>query len=174
MVEQILDLAGAGSGRPLAVLPVPVARLVEHAVRSCEPELRAAGVEVVRDLPADLPLVRGDEAALARALHNLVDNAVKYAGEARWIRIAARPHPQSGRLLDVTVEDCGAGIDPADLPHVFEPFYRGRDAAAQGIRGSGIGLSLVRRIAIAHGGRVTVESRPGRTAFTLSLPVADA
>jgi signal transduction histidine kinase len=72
----------------------------------------------------------------------------------------------------VSVSDRGRGIDAADLPRIFEPFYRGRDAVARGIQGSGFGLSLVRRIAEVHGGRVTVTSRAGeQTTFTLHLPV---
>jgi two-component system sensor histidine kinase BaeS len=73
----------------------------------------------------------------------------------------------------ITVSDHGEGISPTELPHIFEPFYRGADAVAQQIHGNGLGLSLVRRIVEAHGGRVTATSRPGTgSAFTISLPAA--
>jgi signal transduction histidine kinase len=75
----------------------------------------------------------------------------------------------------ITVSDHGDGIPPAELPHIFEPFYRGADAVAQQIHGNGLGLSLVRRIVEAHGGRVSATSRPGAgTSFTITLPAADA
>jgi signal transduction histidine kinase len=75
--------------------------------------------------------------------------------------------------VQVTVSDRGAGIDPADLAHVFEPFYRGRRAVREQVRGNGLGLSLVRRIVETHDGRVTVTSTPGQGAsFRIHLPAA--
>jgi signal transduction histidine kinase len=76
------------------------------------------------------------------------------------------------REVRIIVEDHGRGISAADLPHIFEPFYRGADAVARQIQGSGLGLALVRRIAKAHGGRVSVLSRENLgAAFTIHLPV---
>ena len=78
------------------------------------------------------------------------------------------------RLIQIVVEDRGLGIPPADLPHVFEPFYRGTEAQSQQIHGNGLGLSIVRSIVEAHGGRVTVASTPGKgSAFTIHLPAAE-
>jgi len=78
-----------------------------------------------------------------------------------------------GRKVFVAVEDRGLGIDPNDRKHIFEPFYRGRDAVAQQIQGSGLGLNLVMGIVAAHGGHVMVNSEPGRgSTFTLALPAA--
>jgi signal transduction histidine kinase len=93
-----------------------------------------------------------------------------------WIRVAARAEMGGrGPAVSITVEDRGLGIAPEDLPHVFEPFYRGQEAKSRKIHGSGLGLSLVRRTATAHGGRVAVESVPGRgTVFTLHLPAQPA
>jgi signal transduction histidine kinase len=82
----------------------------------------------------------------------------------------------TGRRPDVriTVLDHGQGIPPEDLPHIFDPFYRGRDAVARQVHGNGLGLSLVKRIVVAHGGRVTVSTEPGAgSAFTIILPVAE-
>ncbi|HKC13077.1 MAG TPA: HAMP domain-containing sensor histidine kinase, partial [Vicinamibacteria bacterium] len=168
MVEQVLELAGAESGRP----PTPrrllrVGRLVDEALASCDPALRAAGVRVETDVPAELPLVLGDEAALRRALRNLFDNAIKYGGESPWLGIRARAG-DGGREVFLTVEDHGLGIAPEDLPRIFEPFYRGRHVSSQQIHGSGLGLSLVRRIVESHGGRVVVEKAVGGgSAFTI-------
>jgi len=171
MVEQVLELAGAESGRP----PAPrrllhVGRLVDDALASCDPALRAAGVRLEREVPAELPLVLGDEAALRRMLRNLFDNAIKYGGDSPWLGIRARA-VDGGREVLVTVEDHGLGIAPEDLPRIFEPFYRGRHLSSQHIHGSGLGLSLVRRIVESHGGRVVVErGGGGGSAFTIRLP----
>jgi signal transduction histidine kinase len=98
---------------------------------------------------------------------------VKYGGAARWLKVTAnidqdvrnKPH------VVFAVEDRGIGIEADDKKHIFEPFYRGRDAVAQQIQGSGLGLNLVMRIAEAHGGRVGVSSEPGKgSTFTLALP----
>ena len=100
-------------------------------------------------------------------------NAVKYGGAAPRVRGPAfAPNRPAGHddVLFV-VEDEGLGIAAEERKHIFEPFYRGREAVARQIQGTGLGLSLVWRIAEAHGGSVTVKSEPGRgSAFTLRLP----
>jgi signal transduction histidine kinase len=131
---------------------------------------------VQRDIAPDLPAVLGDAPALRSAVQNLVANAVKYGGRDRWVGIRAH-HVRERRRSEVwiTVSDHGPGIPAAELPHVFEPFYRGADALERQIHGNGLGLSLVRRIVTAHGGRVNVATKPGAgTAFTIALPVAQA
>jgi signal transduction histidine kinase len=116
-----------------------------------------------------LPRVLADASALGRAVANLVTNAIKYGGNANWVGVSARVQ---GREVALTVSDHGAGIAPADLPHIFDPFYRAASVvvAAQ-IHGTGLGLTVVQGIARAHGGRVTVTSAPGEgSAFTIHLP----
>ncbi|MFM8534329.1 MAG: sensor histidine kinase, partial [Acidimicrobiia bacterium] len=90
-----------------------------------------------------------------------------------WLRVSARRDQGSGTRDQVvfTVEDRGIGIEADDKKHIFEPFYRGREAVSQQIQGSGLGLNLVHRIAEAHDGSVSVTSEPGKgSTFTLSLP----
>jgi signal transduction histidine kinase len=132
--------------------------------------------DLVLDVPDDLPPVVGDPAALHRALQNLITNALKHAAAGRWLSIAARRVVSRGRAeVQIAVADRGPGIEAADLPHLFEPFYRGRVALERQVQGNGLGLSLVKRIAEAYGGRVTVRSTPGEGAtFTLHLPAAEA
>ena len=126
-----------------------------------------------RDIAPDLPNVIGDAAALRSAIQNLLANAVKYGGPDRWVGVRAEQITGRRPEICITVSDHGAGIPPADLPHIFEPFYRGSDAVAGQVHGNGLGLSLVRRIVTAHGGRVAVSSKPNvGTTFTLTLPVA--
>jgi signal transduction histidine kinase len=173
MVEQVLEYAGAQSGRPAYELKeMPVAQAIEQAMNDLRAEAAQAGFEIESEIESDLPPVRADPAALARALHNLVTNAIKYDRGQRWIGLTARQGKNAGREIEITVSDRGRGISARDLPHIFEPFYRGREAAADQIKGSGLGLSLVEHMAAAHGGRVSVRSTPGEgSSFTIHLPV---
>jgi len=153
---------------------LPPSEITEGAIDSSLPLLESSGVQVHREFAADLPQVMGDAAALRSAVQNLIANAVKYGGRDRWVGIRAE-HAVDRRHSEVriTVSDHGAGIPATELPHIFDPFYRGADATARQVHGSGLGLSLVKRIVTAHGGRVSVTTRPGAgTAFTIALPAA--
>jgi signal transduction histidine kinase len=114
--------------------------------------------------------VRMDENAMTLVLLNLVDNAVKYAGEGGEVLVRLRRMPGAVAL---SVVDHGSGITPDDQRRIFDRFYRATSARARNVRGSGIGLALVKHIAEAHGGRVEVESVLGRgSTFTVTLPAA--
>ena len=179
-VERVLQLAGIAAGRAAAAQTlVSPADLVHEAIAECRPEIDAAGVTVETSIADDLPPVTGDLTALRTALRNLISNAVKYGGSARWLRVSATRasrEPGAGNREPVRfmVEDRGMGINADEQKPIFEPFYRGREAISQQIQGSGLGLNLVMRIAEAHGGRVTVSSEPGKgSTFTLVLPACE-
>ena len=123
-----------------------------------------------------MPCVRGDHAALRRAVQNLVHNAIKYGGEKGPVSVRVTAEAAHGQPeVWIAIEDRGLGIPPSEKERIFEPFFRGEEAQARQIRGSGLGLSLVQRIVEAHGGRVTLESEPGRgSTFTIALPVSSA
>ncbi len=174
MVESILQYAGFESGHGIgAQVPVSPVEIITSAAASAAAMDAAVGATIEQDVPADLPLVAGDAAALRSAVQNLIANAIKYGGGDRWVGVSARleSHRRKPEIV-ITISDHGAGIPATELPHIFEPFYRGTDAVARQIHGNGLGLSLVRRIVTAHGGRVSVAVRPGQTAFTVALPVA--
>jgi len=177
MVERVLQYAGIesglGFGARTALVP---AEMIETAVESAIPLVGPGEVQVQRDIAPDLPPVMGDAAALRSALQNLVANAIKYGGRDRWVGIRAQ-HVRERRKSEVriTVSDHGSGIPAAELPHIFEPFYRGADALEKQIHGNGLGLALVKRIVTAHGGTVGVTTRPGGgSSFTITLPAAPA
>ncbi|MGA2131328.1 MAG: HAMP domain-containing sensor histidine kinase [Bryobacteraceae bacterium] len=170
MIEQILRFA-AGQSRPMRyeVTPVPVAAAIGAVLANVASLPEAEGFSIEREFGADLPPVQADGAALSRCLENLILNAFKYSGESRWVRIRAAG-AEGGSRVRISVEDGGPGIDPTDLPHIFEPFYRGKAAQAGQIHGTGLGLSLARDIAEGMGGRLDVASEPGRgSIFTLEL-----
>ncbi len=179
MVGQALELAGIQSGRRVYhPRPEPVAALVDGALDDCRPLLEERNVQVDKEIQPGLPPALADGEALRRALRNLIENAVRHGrpeSGGAWVGVAARQASEQ-KEIEITVSDRGPGIRREDLPHLFEPFYRGRDASANGITGSGVGLSLVRHTVEALGGTVTVESGPERggrgSTFTLRLPAA--
>jgi signal transduction histidine kinase len=177
MVERVLQYAGIESGLGLgARAPLAPSDIIEGAIDSSMPLLGPESVTIHREIAADLPAVVGDSAALRSAVQNLIANAVKYGGADRWVGIRAE-HVRERRRAEVriTVSDHGSGIPAAELSRIFEPFYRGADALARQVHGNGLGLSLVKRIVTAHGGRVNVTTRAGvGSAFTISLPAAAA
>ncbi|MEW6207015.1 MAG: HAMP domain-containing sensor histidine kinase [Acidobacteriota bacterium] len=169
MIEQVLEFSGIQRGRKTYQLhPAQVGEIIEEALTACHPLIEEGGFEMEKEIEENLPLVAADRAALGRAIQNLLSNAIKYSGENRWIKIRAA---HRGEEVTITIEDRGIGIDAADLPHVFEPFHRGRAPLAAQIHGNGLGLSLVRHIVTAHGGKISVESKAGAgSSFTLRLP----
>ena len=137
--------------------PVRLDHLVEEVVAAAE---RRSNVSFQTELQPTF--VNAAPGPLTRAIANLVDNAVKWSGESETADVAVRDGM-------VTVRDHGLGIDPADLPHIFDRFYRA--PAARTLPGSGLGLAIVRQVAEAYGGAVTAEPAGGGGAlFTLSLP----
>ena len=172
MIEQALEFAGIQRGRRSYELrPVDVQEVIESSLAACRPLIEEGAFEITREVERDLPPVAADQPALGQAIENLLANAMKYSGEGRRVKISARKTDDEKQVL-ITVEDEGIGIPQSELPHVFEPFYRGREAVAAQIHGNGLGLSLVKHIIEAHGGRVTVGSAPGKgSSFELRLPV---
>jgi signal transduction histidine kinase len=173
MIEQMLSFAGIQSGRKhYEFQPTQMSEIIDRSLAEYAAALDEAGWQVERQIEERLPPVLADAQALESALKNLVHNALKYAAEGRWLRLSARL-ARNGKKpeVEVTVEDRGPGIDPEDVAHIFDPFYRGQKVVASSIPGAGLGLSLLQRHVQAHGGRVTVKTRPGEgTAFTLHLP----
>lgn len=171
MVNQVLAFSSGRSGQQTySMQPVEIGGLIDDSLASVGPALAAEGVNVERNIEPGLPPVLADPTALQRCLVNLVSNAAKYGGESRWVGIrAVLAHSGAGAEVRLSVEDRGRGIEAADLPHIFEPFYRGKHNGVQ-VHGTGLGLSIARDIARAMGARISVKSDIGRgSCFTLHL-----
>ena len=169
-IAQVLAYGGMQSRRKLPHAAVDLATVIDEAVATCRWMAEEQSVVIEMNVARDLPLVDGDAASLARAVQNLIANAIRHGAAGRWVGIHA---VADGHEVVLSVEDRGPGIAARDLPHLFEPFYRGR--GADRVRGSGLGLTIVKQIAAAHGGSVRVERRhEGGAKFTLRLPARSA
>jgi signal transduction histidine kinase len=168
MIDEYLDLARLESGaRQLRLAPLRIEQLVERALLLLDPVAERAGVKIVRDLSPALPPILGDADLIARAVTNLVDNAVKFSPVDSTVTINARAE---GSAVLIEVVDQGCGVAPEFLPHIFEKFYRVPRAASADVPGAGLGLALVREVAELHNGTAAVESRPGKgSVFSLYL-----
>jgi two-component system phosphate regulon sensor histidine kinase PhoR len=171
LIDNVLDFARLERGKAsYSFTEGRLEEVVERVLDVCRYRLEKERMRLRTDIHTDLPPVRMDEDAMALVLLNLVDNAVKYAGDGGEVAVKLERVPGGVAL---SVRDAGAGIDLEEQGRIFERFYRATSARARNVRGSGIGLSLVKHIAEAHGGRVTVESAPGRGAtFTVNLPAS--
>ncbi len=172
LVEGLLDFGRIEGGvREYRSAPLDAAQLVRDTVNDFQEEAARQGYRV--ELSGDeVPMqLRGDEEALRRALWNLLDNAVKYSPECFtvWVDLS-----RQGRDLHVSVRDQGLGIAEEEQAQVFWKFVRGASSRAAGVKGTGIGLSMVDHIVRGHHGTVTVESGPGPgSTFTVVLPLEE-
>jgi signal transduction histidine kinase len=176
LVERILLFATARQGGlHYNLRPLQVKEVIDAALASTAGLIEAGHFTVECDIEEHLPQVLGDAAALSQCLQNLITNALKYGGDRRWVGVRAAVHDNGSpeKEVRIGVSDRGIGIDESDLPHIFEPFYRGPSVRAAQIRGTGLGLSLSQSIAEAMKGRLAVTSTPGRgSTFTLYVPCA--
>jgi signal transduction histidine kinase len=171
LVENLLDLSRLESPQGMArKRPVDLGSLVTRVAELHRAPAERKGQRLEAKVEGALPAVSGDPDYLERAVANLVDNALKYTPEKGTIRVAAR---RSGERVLVEVADDGIGIPAADLPRIWERFYRVDKSRSRSMGGTGLGLAIVKHIAQAHGGSVDVTSAPGRgSTFRLLLPAA--
>lgn len=160
MVEQILEFAGAKSGkRKYDFQTVEVRKIIDDAVAECQPLLAENEFLLETELAENLPEISGDKRALTQAVQNLIANSIKYSSGEKFIKISAR---NGDRKVKISVEDKGLGIEKSELGKIFEPFYRSKKVVDAQIHGNGLGLSLVKQIVDAHGGKISVESESGK------------
>ena len=170
LIDRVLDFARMDSGRQtLHIRPVAVGEFLQDAVAQAEQRFGPAGFGLQGEIPPDLPTAPIDADALGQAVANLIDNAVKYSESSRKVIIRAF---KEGGDVAIAVQDFGVGLDAKEKARVFERFYRGGDALTRSVKGTGLGLTLVKQIVDGHGGQVTVDSQPGRgSTFTIRIPL---
>jgi two-component system phosphate regulon sensor histidine kinase PhoR len=172
MVEETLAFARVQSKDflPDSTLISP-AEVVATSLANCSRALEDARMKVELDIAPNLPLVDVDVRLMSRCLENLILNATKYAASGRWMGVRIRTvNRAEGARVQISVEDRGPGISSLDLPHIFEPFYRGSPDDASKGPGVGLGLTFVKHVAERHRGTVEVESPQGAGAsFSLFL-----
>lgn len=170
MVEQILDFAGAASGRKkYNFSDTRIVDVVNDALSECGPLIAENKIAFETRIADGLPNINADRAALSQAIQNLIVNAVKYSGDQTRLSLTAE---NGDGYIKISVEDRGIGIAKSDVRQIFEPFFRSKDVVDAQIHGNGLGLSLVKQITEGHGGKVTVESEIGKgSKFTIELPI---
>jgi signal transduction histidine kinase len=170
LINNILDFSRIEAGRKeYRLSPTDVGRVVASVLETYRFQIEQQGFTLEEVIDPDLPLVPADGEALTQALLNLLNNAIKYSRDVKKIRVEAR---RDGDTVRLTVVDHGIGVAKPEHKKIFEKFYRAEDSLVHETKGSGLGLSLVKHIMDAHGGRVEVDSTPGRgSVFTLVLPV---
>jgi len=166
MINTMLDISETEVGmQGLRLEAVEPARLARDVFDLFQDVALDKGIHLSADIPS-VAAIQGDRRKLQRALANLLDNALKYTPSGGEVKVSLT---EDANRIAWAVQDTGQGIAPVDLPHIFERFYRGD--RSRHLAGSGLGLSLVRAIARAHGGDVSVESRFGQgSIFTMALP----
>jgi PAS domain S-box-containing protein len=172
LVNNLLDLGRIEAGIDLQLEMVPVQDIVERVVNGLQLQATQKRIQLTLDAdPHGVPLLEADGALLQQALHNLVENAIKYTETGG--KVAVRLEVRQDQLVFV-ISDTGIGIAPVDQARLFEKFYRGVQGMKQQ-RGTGLGLAIVKSIAERHGGRVWVESQLGKgSAFYLAIPLKQA
>jgi two-component system, OmpR family, sensor histidine kinase BaeS len=162
-----LSLAEVG-GLSLSLAPVSLGELLETLMANLEPVAAAKGISLTAAAAPGLPAVQADPDRLRQVLVNLLANALQYTPAGGSVAVTAS---SSSEGVAVRISDTGPGIAPEELPHIFDRFYRADKSRSRATGGSGLGLAIVRSLVELHGGRVTVESEPGKgTCFTILLP----
>jgi signal transduction histidine kinase len=173
LINNILDFSKIESGQKNYHFAMAnIADVIAKTLKTFEVRLEQSGFKILYEPPAHpLPIAEMDAEAIGQAVLNLLDNAVKYSGESRVIQVRLGA---ADKLITIAVTDHGIGIPASERDKVFEKFYRAGDCLVHDVKGSGLGLSIVKHIIEAHRGFVTVTSEPGTgSTFTIHLPASE-
>ncbi len=173
MVSELIDLTAIETGNfTLRRLPLDIGEVAAATVESYRPKAEEKDIHITLGCQPDIEgqRVLADKDAIASVLRNLIDNAIKYTPAKGHVDVGVE---QDGIYVKVKVADDGIGMTPAEKDRVFEEFFRARNESTAHIPGTGLGLTVVKRLVELHDGKVTVQSVPGEgSTFTVSLPVA--
>ena len=170
LVNNLLDFSKIEEGKKkYDFTDTDIVRIATEHVQGFKDEQALGGPDIRLEIAGEIPNIRADADALSRALANLLSNAVKFTPAGKTIRVGLSSN--TGSVI-LEVEDEGIGIHPDEVGKVFEKFFQGRNALAKSTRGTGLGLTLVKHVVEAHGGRILVESRLGLgSKFSLIFPI---
>ena len=170
MIDNILDFSKIEAGRKkYDFADGDMAEVIENVLSSYRYQIINSGFDIQTNIQPDLPPVLIDREAMAQAISNLLDNAIKYSGEVKQLSITMEVR---GTDLSIEIADHGIGIPRAEHAKIFEKFYRVGNGLVHDVKGSGLGLSLVKHIIEAHQGTISVESEVRRgSRFTILLPL---
>jgi signal transduction histidine kinase len=170
LTDNVLNLARIEEGRKEYQFErVDIAALLREIVTTVQDRVRHEGFFIEVKLEEPLPSVMADRAAITQAVTNLMDNAIKYSDKEKKVEVSSFAEDQN---LVIAVKDFGVGIKKEEIDKVFERFYRGGDELTRTVKGSGLGLTLVKEIIEAHRGHVRVESEPEQgSTFSFRLPL---
>jgi signal transduction histidine kinase len=174
LINNVLDFSRLESGeKKYNFLPCDLTNLVAAAAETFRPHLEAGGFKFGCELSGEKISVRGDADAISQIIVNLLSNAEKYSNGGKEITLQLAQKQTPLPHAEIRVLDRGSGVPRGSEEKVFEKFYRAHDSLSSGIQGSGLGLTIARQIARAHGGDVTCEPRPGGgSCFVLRLPLS--
>jgi signal transduction histidine kinase len=174
LVSDLLDVSRITLGQiRLECHPTEIAAIIGSASQGAQTAAAARQIDLVLDVPSDLPVVWGDPTRLQQVLWNLLNNAVKFTPPHGTVAVTAR---QDGDAVAITVTDTGQGIPAEILPHVFEMFRQGEPGTSSTHGGLGLGLSIARTLVELHGGTIHAESAGAGAGarFVIRLPAAAA
>jgi len=174
MVEELLELSRIESGQvPLKLVRTAVPDLFFNPMERLQSQAERNEIELVLDLPSGLPPVLADAARVQQVIANLLHNAIKFSSAGDKITVCAEWVEEETAVL-FSIEDNGAGIPAADLPRIFERFYKSDRARTRSRGGTGLGLAIARHIVQAHNGRIWATSKEGKgSTFYFTLPAAE-
>ncbi len=170
LINNILDFSRIEAGRKeYRFAPTDVGLIVNDVLEAYRFQIEQQGFTLEVNVADDLPEVSADKEALGQALLNLVNNAIKYSRDEKYLRLDVR---RDGERVVLSVTDRGIGVAKGEQKKIFEKFYRAENSLVHETKGSGLGLALVQHIMQAHGGSVEIESAPGKgSTFTLVVPI---
>jgi PAS domain S-box-containing protein len=171
LINEVLDLSTLDAGHyKLHEERVLLAAVIDSCVRMLDSVVQEKQALLIRDLRLDAVIIQADRRAMRQVFVNLLDNALKFIGPGGTVSITVRP--VSDDMLRIAVEDTGIGIEPAQLRHVFEPFYQVDGTPSRRHGGAGLGLAICQKLLALHGGSIELESELGRgTIATAALPL---
>jgi len=169
LINDLLDVAKIESGHAFEQqVPLRLRYVLEETITLMKPRADNQNVALRLELPRELPLIQADPRSMEELFSNLVSNAINYSPGGGEVVVSAVSH---GDYLEVKVSDTGIGIEPEEIPKIFDKFYRVKHPETRQVIGTGLGLSIVKGIVESHRGSIEVESRPGvGTTFRVFLP----